>query len=135
MSRALILAALASVSMTATAAAQQPKQLCGTASGTVAELVERVTKTEALPEVFRGGDYFAHEDKARETVWSFTTAKQPAHPAAVCRRPVRQGDDLVLDMGIVCEGGADACDKLTKDFEYLNYQMLLQMRDRQPLPK
>lgn len=133
MKRYVVAAVLAAVlsSPASAGGAPTPKQLCGTEHGSVAALTERVVKGEKHPEVFRGPDYLAYEDKQRETMWSFTTEKQPAHPAAVCRRPVRQGDELVLDMGIVCEGPKDACDKLTKDFEYLNYQMLLQMRQQQ----
>lgn len=113
-------------------AAAADETLCGKPGGSPEEVLARITRTEKLPEVYRGTDYIAYEDKPAETVWTFTLPVMPAHPAVVCRRPKREGNDITLDMGIACRGPEQKCAELRKDFEYLNYQMMMRMKGEQP---
>ena len=80
-------------------------------------------------EVFRGPEYIAYQD-ATEAVYTFSLAAQgPAHPAAICRKPVRDGDSMILQMVIVCKGESESCQRLESDFKLLNAQMEAAIRN------
>jgi hypothetical protein len=55
----------------------------------------------------------------------------PAHPAAVCRRPVKDGDRLRIELGISCGAAEMECEKLTDAFEELNRRMIQDMEKQQ----
>jgi hypothetical protein len=57
------------------------------------------------------------------TLWSFTPSGHPAHPAAVRRTVIRQGDDIGVKMAVHCEATKAACDRLVADFKALNERM------------
>src|SRR5262249_41816615 len=58
------------------------------------------------------------------TMYSFTPAGHPAHPAAVRRTVFREADGAwSLKMSILCEAAQPACDKLAADFQELNNKM------------
>jgi hypothetical protein len=59
-------------------------------------------------------------DSPARTIWSFTPAAHPAHPAAVKRSVVQQGDQVSLEMKVLCQAGKAACDDLVRDFTALN---------------
>jgi hypothetical protein len=48
----------------------------------------------------------------------------------VCRRPVRDGDSITLDMVINCKGEAKACAQLDTDFRKLNARMAQEMKGK-----
>jgi hypothetical protein len=56
-------------------------------------------------------------------MYTFTVKGHPAHPAAVCRKPVEQGDNLVITMSVVCDGEKEACAKLQNDFNVMTAKM------------
>ena len=56
-------------------------------------------------------------------MYTFTTKGHPAHPAAVCRRMVKEGESLLVKMEVVCDGEKEACDKLRNDFNVMNAKM------------
>lgn len=96
---------------------------CGLAGGTPGELLDRVRAMPGIKEVHRDRDYAAFQDPATSTVFTFTEAAQPAHPAAVCRKPVQKGDTLEIEMSIVCAGAERHCTQLEGDFKLLNAKM------------
>ncbi|HEX5998630.1 MAG TPA: hypothetical protein VFZ16_04420 [Hyphomicrobiaceae bacterium] len=98
--------------------------LCGRPRETPEALFNRLTKTEKLPEAFRDKAYVTINDAAKATIWSFTVAGHPAHPAVVCRHPVETGGKLSIDMGIQCGASDDACEQLARGFEGLNAKLL-----------
>jgi hypothetical protein len=114
------------VMLTADVAAQ-PGDLCGRPMEKAAALFERLSKSEKLPEIHRDKAYVALFDKARETTWTFTVAGHPAHPSAVCRHLVKDGDRLRIDMNIACSAPEAECEKLADAFEELNQQMLKEL--------
>jgi hypothetical protein len=105
-------------------------EFCGRPSGKADELLATISKAEGVKEIHRGPEYLAFQDGASQTVFTFTQAAQgPAHPTAVCRRPVKDGDNLILQMVIVCNGETEACQRLESDFKLLNAKMEAAIRN------
>ena len=98
--------------------------LCGRPMEAPDALFERLAKTEKLPEIHRDKGYVALYDKARDTTWTFTLAGHPAHPSAVCRHPVQEGERLRIEMSVSCRAAEAECERLVNGFEELNQRML-----------
>jgi hypothetical protein len=111
------------------AAAQQT--LCGRPGEAPQALFDRLTKTEKLKEDFRDKSYVAISDKAKDTVWTFTVPGHPAHPSAVCRRPVQDGGQMRLEMNVQCNAAEAECQKLVKAFQELNQRMMQELQKKQ----
>src|SRR5262245_55651597 len=105
--------------------------LCGRPQEQLGPLFERLSKTEKLPEIHRDKAYIALHDKARDTTWTFTVAGHPAHPSAVCRRAVQDGDRLRIEMGISCGASEAECEKLVDAFEQMNQRMIQDLEKQQ----
>lgn len=103
---------------------------CGMPSGEPAALQAAVGKLVGVKEILKDQQYVAFQDPAAETVFTFTIAGHNAHPAAVCRKPVKSGDQLTLQMTIVCKGDQESCAKLTQDFKELNARMQIEINQR-----
>lgn len=71
------------------------------------------------------------EDPAGMTLWTFTPESDPAHPAAIKRSVIQDGERIVIRMDIRCEGDAAACDALENHFLSLNESV----RDRAVSPE
>ena len=101
------------------------QQFCGDPTGKAEELITRYSTQQGLKETYKSVDYVAYsdDDKNPTVIYTFTTKGHAAHPAIVCRKQVKEGENLVLKMEIVCEGGKEACDKLRNDFNVINAQM------------
>ncbi len=126
--RAAALALLVGVSP---ALAQQGTDFCGRPTAGAVELRATIIKAEGIKEIYRGAEYVAYEEAATQTVFTFTEAGQgQAHPTAVCRKPVKDGDNLLLQMRIVCGGSSDGCQALESDFKLLNARMEAEIRNK-----
>lgn len=102
---------------------------CGEPTAKAEELYARYSNQTGLKQVYKSSDYVAYsdDDKNSTVMYTFTVKGQPAHPAAVCRKAVRDGDNLVLKMDVVCDGAADACSKLKNDFNVMTAKMQAQV--------
>lgn len=100
-------------------------QFCGDPTGKADELIQRYSTKPGLLQVYTSADYIAFSDDAKKStvMYTFTTKSNPAYPAAVCRWQVKEGDNLLIKMTVVCDGKADACDKLKNDFNVMNAKM------------
>jgi hypothetical protein len=107
------------------------QELCGRPTEQPQALFDRLTKTESLKEDFRDKSYVAISDKAKDTVWTFTVPGHPAHPSVVCRRPVKDGAEVRLQMHVQCAAAEAECQKLVKAFQELNQRMLRDMQKQQ----
>jgi hypothetical protein len=98
---------------------------CGDPTGSANELIERYSTKPELKQVYKSKEYvaFSDDEKAATVMYTFTLQGQAAHPAAVCRRVVREGDSAVIKMSVVCDGDKDACAKLQNDFNVMTAQM------------
>ena len=112
-------------------AAAQTNDLCGRPQERPEAMFERLSKAEKLPEIHRDKAYVALFDKARDTTWTFTVAGHPAHPSAVCRRPVQDGDRLRIEMNVSCAAPEAECEKLVNAFQELNQRMLQELEKQQ----
>lgn len=101
------------------------QQFCGEPAAKADELITRYSTAKNLKETYKSIDYVAYSDdeKMPTVVYTFTTKGHPAHPAAVCRKQSKEGENIVLRMEIVCDGSKDACDKLRNDFNVMNAKM------------
>jgi len=104
--------------------------LCGRPMEAPEALFQRLAK-EKLPEIHRDKAYVALHDKARDTTWTFTVAGHPAHPSAVCRRPVQDGDGLRIEMSVSCRAAEAECEKLVNAFQELNQHMIKELEKQQ----
>lgn len=105
-------------------------EFCGRASGEPAALQAEISKTDGIKEIFRSAEYLAYQDAASQAVFTFSLeAVGPAHPAAVCRKPVRTGEFMTLQMVVVCKGAVEACQRLESDFKLLNAKMEAAIRN------
>jgi hypothetical protein len=111
---------------------------CGRATGEPAAIQAAIVADKAFKEIHRGPEYIAYQDSTSQAVFTFSQGAQgPAHPAAICRKPVKDGDSMVLQMVIVCKGESAGCQRLESDFKLLNAQMEAAIRNEagQPAPK
>lgn len=105
-------------------------EFCGRDSGEPAALEAAISKSAGVKEIYRGPDYVAYQDAATEAVFTFSLPAQgPAHPAAVCRKPMKEGDSLTLQMVILCKGETEHCQRLESDFKLLNAKMEAAIRN------
>jgi len=108
----------------ATAKAQPAADFCGRPTAEPAALEAAVAKADGVTKVYDGPEYFAFQDAKSEAMFTFTRPAQgPSHPAVVCRKPVKDGDQLKLQMEIVCRGTPAGCAALEAEFRKLNAQM------------
>jgi hypothetical protein len=105
------------------------QKFCGDPADKADVLIDRYSKAENLKKVYESADYVAYADdeKAPTMMYTFTTKKNAAYPAAVCRKTVKEGDNLVMKMEIVCDGKEEACGQLSKDFTAMNAVMQSQV--------
>lgn len=102
---------------------------CGRPVDEPATLQAAIAKSDGVKQVFDGPEYVAYQDAASEAVYTFSRAAVgAAHPAAVCRKPVKSGETITLQMEIVCRGSSDACQRLESDFKLLNARMEAHIR-------
>jgi hypothetical protein len=66
------------------------------------------------------GGWTIVDDRDDQTIWSFTPANHPAHPAVIKRIIVQKGDGIFIDMSALCHAEKPACDKLVAEFQALN---------------
>lgn len=57
------------------------------------------------------------------SLWSFVPEGHPAYPAAVDRKVVQQGNDLFIQMSVLCEASKAACDALVTEVTGLNERL------------
>lgn len=69
------------------------------------------------------------EDPAAMTLWTFAPDSDPAHPAAVKRSVIQDGERVIIRMDIRCEGDDAACDALEEHFLSLNQSVRDQAED------
>jgi hypothetical protein len=98
---------------------------CGDAPDKAEALIQRYSSKEGLKEVYKSTDFIAYGDdpKNATVMYTFTKAGHAAHPTAVCRKLVQEGDAMIVKMHIVCEGKDDACGKLRNDFNVMTARM------------
>lgn len=120
----------AAVAVSLPASAHAAGEFCGRDTAEPAALESEISKAAGIKEIYRGGEYVAYQDAATEAVFTFSLPAQGgAHPAAVCRKPVKTGDNLTLQMVIVCKGETEACQRLEGDFKLLNAKMEASIRN------
>jgi len=63
-------------------------------------------------------------EPAAGTLWSFTPADHPAHPAAVKRGTVSRDGAAYINMRVLCQAAKEPCDQLVDDFKKLNEKIV-----------
>jgi hypothetical protein len=102
---------------------------CGDTVAGAEALIVRYSTGGTLKKVHDSDQFVAYSDDEKNptVMYTFTTDRHPAHPAAVCRRIVKEGDAAVIKMNIVCDGNGQECQKLTNDFNVMTAQMQMQV--------
>jgi hypothetical protein len=59
----------------------------------------------------------------RETLWSFTPSGHYAHPSVVKRTLQQVGDQLAIQMDVMCNADKASCDRLVREFQELDERM------------
>ena len=70
------------------------------------------------------------EDPSTLSLWSFTSQGHAAHPAAIHRKIITEGDDIFIKMDVLCEASKPACDQLAVEFNALNEQVRKDLQAR-----
>ncbi len=98
---------------------------CGDPTGKADELAKLYMGKAGLKQVDKSTEFltYADDEKNPTVMYNFTTDKSPAHPSAVCRKFVKDGDQVGLKYNVVCGAAEQACAKLTNDFNVLIARM------------
>lgn len=97
---------------------------CGDVPAKADELIKRYSSDAKLKQVYKSAEYIAYADDDKNPTLMYTfTVQGAAHPAAVCRRVVKEGDAVLIKMTVVCDGETDACKKLSNDFNVMTAKM------------
>ena len=98
---------------------------CGDPTGKADELAKLYMAKTELKQVDKSAEFltYADDEKNPTVMYNFTTDKSPAHPSAVCRKFVKDGDQMALKYNVVCGAAENACAKLTNDFNVLIARM------------
>ena len=110
---------------------------CGEPSGKAADLAARYSTAKDLKEIYKSNQYLAYsdDDKNPTRVYTFTAKGHPAHPAAVCRKIVKEGEAAVVKMVVVCDGDEAACANLRNDFNVMTAKMQVEVDQRMAADK
>jgi len=105
---------------------------CGDATAPAKDLIARYSASASLKQVYKSGQYVAYSDNEKDPtlMYTFTVEGQPAHPAAVCRRVVKDGEQVTIKMDVVCDGEAESCNKLKNDFNVMTARMQAEVDSR-----
>ena len=95
-------------------------ELCGRNVVSVPALHNELMTDVTTQGLGGNSQFVALADQRGQTVWTFTKAGHPAHPAVVCRRPVQRANQIDLQMQMMCGGTKPACDALVESFKGLN---------------
>ncbi|MBX9684871.1 MAG: hypothetical protein K2X41_13895 [Hyphomicrobium sp.] len=108
------------------------QQFCGDAPDKAEALITRYSTDAKLKQVYKSVDYVAYgdDDKNATKMYTFTISGHPAHPAAVCRTLVKEGESLVVKMHVVCDGEQEACTRLRNDFNVMTAKMQVEVDQR-----
>ena len=110
---------------------------CGEPSGKAADLAARYSTAKGLKEIYKSNQYVAYSDDEKNPtlVYTFTVKGQPAHPAAICRKIVKEGDATVVKMVVVCDGDEAMCANLRNDFNVMTAKMQVEVDQRMAADK
>lgn len=102
---------------------------CGDTVAGAKELIARYSGDAKFKQVYKSDMFLAYADDEKNptVMYTLTTDRHSAYPAAVCRRIVKEGDQAVIKMNIVCEGNGEECQKLTREFNVMTAQMQAQV--------
>lgn len=96
---------------------------CGSETAAPDALLQTVKGMTGIKEIHRDREFVAFQEPGSSAVYTFTEPAHAAHPAAICRKPVQKGDQLEIEMAIVCKGPDAKCGELEQDFKLLNAKM------------
>ncbi len=66
---------------------------------------------------FENGQFISFGNLGDGSAFTFTKKGHPAHPAVVCRSPVKIGDVFHIKTEASCAAPKEACEKLMRDFQ------------------
>ncbi len=100
-------------------------EFCGEPTGKADDLITKYSAQNNLKQTYKSADYVAYSDDEKNPtlVYTMTVKGHPAYPAIVCRKQEKDGENILLKMVVVCDGGKDSCDKLRNDFNVMNAKM------------
>lgn len=70
------------------------------------------------------------EDEETMSLWSFTPSNHSAHPAAVHRKVIREGENILIQSKVLCEGLKPACDAMVSEFSKLDQSVRDSMKSK-----
>jgi hypothetical protein len=88
----------------------KPDTLCGIAADSVKAFQDKAAADPRFKADPPAARQLSYASEALQALWTFTTAKHPAHPAAICRQIVDRGSVSALEMRIRCEAKTSACE-------------------------
>jgi hypothetical protein len=119
---ALTLALFLALPDSASAQDAAAKAISGSEYATVASALEAMRAKNGVKVSVQSG-WTVIEDASTLSIWSFTPPGHPAHPAAIHRQVIKEGDHVSLHMKVLCEAPKLACDAMVAEFQKLNGQV------------
>ncbi len=106
----MIPASMACLAMLTVFAAQaSAEKMCGRADNvTIVDLLIELQKPQVTSQGRSTTTVFMH-DPTDDTLWGISVANTTAHPAAVCSRSVKKGNEIVQETGVICTASEKVC--------------------------
>jgi hypothetical protein len=98
---------------------------------TVARALESMRAKDGVKTSVQAG-WTVIEDPSTLSLWSFTSPGHSAHPAAAHRWIVREGDNLLVQSNLLCEGPKPACDAMAVEFGRLDEAVRESLKRKPP---
>ena len=86
----------------------------------VAVALESIRTKSGVKEATQS-NWTVFEDASTLSLWSFTLPGHTAHPTAVRRRIVKEGDNIMVHSDVLCEAPRPACDTVAVEFAKLDH--------------
>jgi len=127
MLRALMLAAI----FAGAAVAQDAKTKADFGYATVALALESMRAKSGVKTSMQSG-WTVIEDPSTQSLWSFTPPGHSAHPSAVHRKVITEGDGILVQSNVLCEASKPACDAVVAEFNKLDQAVRESLRPKPP---
>jgi hypothetical protein len=81
--------------------------MCGR-NGTIVDLIIAMSG-DGIEGVWRDKTMFIFRDTKENAIWAFTVENTNAHPAALCRRDIKDGEATKTETGQICTASEKVC--------------------------
>jgi hypothetical protein len=96
------------------------KTICGIEFISPQQVQKTVSQVNGLIPNFTDPQYVSYFDRVNSIAWAFTTEKNLAHPAVLCRMIAVENNEYVIKQDVRRGGPEQACSGMVAGFDELN---------------